>query len=78
MWHAGTGPVKDLYNIGSNPQFSLNVGSETSGAIWLLLTRHITDIADFRENKEYITLFVYKNGRKVYYPCKLLIFNIFM
>nr|CAI5847065.1 unnamed protein product [Callosobruchus analis] len=67
-WHAGTGPVKDLYTIGSNPQYSLDIKAESSGAVWLLLTRHITEIDDFRENKEYISLFVYKGGRKVYYP----------
>ncbi|CAH1973048.1 unnamed protein product [Acanthoscelides obtectus] len=67
-WHAGTGPVKDVYTIGSNPQYSLDIKTESSGAVWLLLTRHITEIDDFRENKEYITLFVYKGGRKVYYP----------
>ncbi|XP_018325822.1 calpain-7 [Agrilus planipennis] len=68
-WHACTGPVKDLYNIGNNPQFSLEVGLETKGAIWVLLTRHITEIDDFRENKEYITLLVYNtNGKRVYYP----------
>ncbi|XP_045448055.1 calpain-7-like [Melitaea cinxia] len=65
-WDAGNGPVKDAYNIGENPQFTLHV--QGKGAVWLLLTRHITQIDDFRDNKEYITLLVYKNGRRVYYP----------
>ncbi|KAF5296503.1 hypothetical protein FQR65_LT01492 [Abscondita terminalis] len=68
-WSAGTGPAKDMYNIGSNPQFTLDIGGTSSGAVWILLTRHITDIEDFRENREYITVLVYKgNGKRVYYP----------
>lgn len=70
-WNAGTGPVKDLYTIGANPQFSLDVGAEASGAVWILLTRHITDIEDFRENQEFIAVLVYKgNGKRVYYPSR--------
>lgn len=68
-WQSGVGPVKDAYSIGDNPQFSLSVPAGR-GSIYVLLTRHITSIEDFRENKEYITLLVYhhKNGRRVYYP----------
>ncbi|XP_067205800.1 calpain-7-like isoform X2 [Linepithema humile] len=69
MWKAGIGPAKDAYNIGDNPQFSLDAQTKGSGAIWILLTRHITDIADFRQNQEYITVLVYRNdGKRVYYP----------
>lgn len=68
-WNAGTGPSKDAYNVGDNPQFYLNVPAGR-GSIYVLLTRHITTIEDFRENKEYISLLVYnhKNGKRVYYP----------
>jgi hypothetical protein len=73
-WSAGTGPIKDAYNIGENPQFRMEVKPGASGAVWILLTRHITQIDDFRENREYITVLVYKNdGRRVYYPCKYII-----
>ncbi|XP_053680934.1 calpain-7-like [Anopheles nili] len=67
-WSAGVGPTKDAYNVGDNPQFSLTVPAG-QGSVWILLTRHITSIEDFRENHEYITVLVYNgNGRRVYYP----------
>ncbi|XP_054712227.1 LOW QUALITY PROTEIN: calpain-7-like [Uloborus diversus] len=67
-WKAGSGPIKDIYNIGENPQFCLDIKSGGS-AVWVLLTRHIVDRDDFAENKEFIALLVYKNGgRKVYMP----------
>ncbi|XP_076050460.1 calpain-7-like isoform X2 [Oratosquilla oratoria] len=69
-WLKQTGPARDLYNIGENPQYKLEVRCGSGGAaVWVLLTRHITEIQDFKENTEYITLVIYKNnGRRVFYP----------
>lgn len=68
-WKAGMGPTRDVYTIGANPQFELDISNEATGAVWILLTRHIMDIEDFKENREYITVLVYKNnGKRVYYP----------
>lgn len=66
-WKAGVGPIKDAYNIGENPQFSLEIQGNT-GAVWILLTRHITQIEDFKENREYITVLVYRTDHQVFYP----------
>ncbi|XP_038044478.1 calpain-7-like [Patiria miniata] len=65
-WKAGEGPKKDNFNLSNNPQYKLDVRG--NGAVWVLLTRHITDKDDFADNKEFITLLVYKGGKKVYYP----------
>lgn len=69
-WDGKQGPVKDAYSLANNPQYRLEVQCPAGGAaVWVLLTRHITDKDDFAQNKEFITLVVYKTeGKKVYYP----------
>ena len=76
-WSSAEGPVKDRYNLGENPQYFLRIkptATPKKCTTWLLLSRHITDKADFAENKEYIALVVYKNGgKRVYYPSKRIL-----
>ncbi|XP_014018676.2 calpain-7 [Salmo salar] len=69
-WDGKQGPVKDAYSLANNPQYRLEVTCPAGGtAVWVLLTRHITDKDDFAQNREFITLVVYKTeGKKVYYP----------
>ncbi|XP_018612389.2 calpain-7 [Scleropages formosus] len=69
-WDAKQGPMKDAYSLANNPQYKLEVHCPQGGAaVWVLLTRHITDKDDFAQNREFITLVVYKtDGKKVYYP----------
>ncbi|XP_020604869.1 calpain-7-like [Orbicella faveolata] len=69
-WTAAEGPKKDVYNIGDNPQYKLELlSSDSDAVVWILLTRHITRKDDFAENKEFITVHVYKtDGGRVFYP----------
>ncbi|KAI2655064.1 Calpain-7 [Labeo rohita] len=71
-WDGKQGPVKDVYSLANNPQYKLEVQCPQGGAaVWVLLTRHITDKDDFAQNREFITLVVYKtSGKKVYYPAE--------
>ena len=65
-WSANEGPMKDRYNLGDNPQYVLRINSAAKKfTTWILLTRHITDKADFADNKVYIALVVYKNGETI-------------
>ncbi|KAJ3296563.1 calpain 7 [Borealophlyctis nickersoniae] len=63
------GPLRDNYNLGYNPQYGLEVDvtDEKGGAVWLLLSKHITVT---EENSDYITMHVYAstNCERVYYP----------
>ncbi|KAK3587933.1 hypothetical protein CHS0354_014448 [Potamilus streckersoni] len=68
-WHAKEGPKKDRYNISDNPQYRLELKSSQPSAVWILLTRHITDKDDFADNREFIAVLVYNtDGKKVFYP----------
>ncbi|CDQ82032.1 unnamed protein product [Oncorhynchus mykiss] len=73
-WDGKQGPVKDAYSLANNPQYRLELTCPAGGtAVWVLLTRHITDKDDFAQNREFITLVVYKTeGKKVYYPGEFL------
>uniref|UniRef100_A0A673XA61 Calpain 7 n=1 Tax=Salmo trutta TaxID=8032 RepID=A0A673XA61_SALTR len=43
-WDGKQGPVKDAYSLANNPQYRLEVTCPAGGtAVWVLLTRHITD-----------------------------------
>eukprot|EP00048_Salpingoeca_helianthica_P009240 m.132646 g.132646 ORF g.132646 m.132646 type:complete len:1072 (-) comp14815_c0_seq1:35-3250(-) len=73
-WLQDVGPVKDLYNLEHNPQFGVVVAKAPPGTqLCVLLSRHITAIDDFANNKEFITLHVYAGGKRVYYPDKPLV-----
>eukprot|EP00729_Bicosta_minor_P004617 gene4617-18796_t len=67
-WKQDAGPVKDLYNMGENPQFMVDIKSTGPTVVWILLSRHIVDIQDFAHNKEYITCHIYRGGERIHYP----------
>ncbi|VBB31938.1 unnamed protein product [Acanthocheilonema viteae] len=74
MWSAGLGPVKDLYSIADNPQYTLEINSNGSTAVWILLTRHITDkvrFSDFRSDPKPIMDAVRLNSP--HYLCQMII-----
>ena len=54
------GPKKDLYSLGNNPQYSLSLKATVNTDVWIVLSRHITQKEDFANNKDFITLLVYK------------------
>ena len=54
------GPKKDMYSLGNNPQYVLALKPTQPTEIWIVLSRHITQKADFANNKDFITLIVYK------------------
>ncbi|CAG8621078.1 1912_t:CDS:10, partial [Paraglomus occultum] len=59
----------DTFNIGNNPQYSLEIvnNNTKASAVRLLLTKHIITVG---ENKDHIALHVYNDtdGKKIFYP----------
>ncbi|XP_065834717.1 calpain-7-like [Oscarella lobularis] len=69
-WPKPTGAeaIKDAYSLGKNPQYRLEVkNADQHAAVWILLSRHITNRQDFAENEEYITVHVFRQDGKVYF-----------
>lgn len=58
-WAAKEGPKRDSYNISDNPQFRLEIRANQPAAVWILLTRHITDKV---RTSVSLCLFVIVNG----------------
>eukprot|EP00041_Stephanoeca_diplocostata_P024567 m.626660 g.626660 ORF g.626660 m.626660 type:complete len:594 (-) comp22553_c0_seq28:140-1921(-) len=67
-WEQTAGPVRDRFNMGENPQYTMEITSREKSAVWVLLSRHITDLQDFADNKEFITCHVFKGGKRIHHP----------
>ncbi|TPX64459.1 hypothetical protein SpCBS45565_g05884 [Spizellomyces sp. 'palustris'] len=79
-----TGPRKDVFNFGSNPQYSLqvDVSNENSTAVWILLTKHVTVTVGtiMEENGDYITLHLYgdSGGERVFYSGEPMLRGVYV
>ena len=54
------GPKKDQYSVGSNPQYRLDAKADQETTLWIVLSRHITQKSDFANNKDFITMMIFK------------------
>ncbi|KJE90407.1 calpain-7 [Capsaspora owczarzaki ATCC 30864] len=73
-----SGPVKDLYNLEFNPQYRLEVNSPSAkSVVWVLLSKHVVDKADFADNQDFITSHIFESdGGRIYYPDNAIIEGI--
>jgi calpain-7 len=69
---------KDLYDVSSNPQYSLKIHSPVhTPLVWVLLTRHITTKSDFANNEKFITLNITSSdGGRVYLPDNMVVYGV--
>eukprot|EP00038_Savillea_parva_P018665 m.24906 g.24906 ORF g.24906 m.24906 type:complete len:810 (-) comp4195_c0_seq2:47-2476(-) len=72
-WEQHKGPVRDRYNMGENPQYTIEVNSKNKCQVWVLLSRHIVDIDDFANNREFITCHIFRGGSRIHYTDQPLI-----
>lgn len=56
------------YNMGENPQYAIEVNSDGKCQVWVLLSRHIVDIEDFANNREFITCHIFRGGNRIHHP----------
>lgn len=72
-WAAKEGPKRDSYNISDNPQFRLEIRANQPAAVWILLTRHITDKV---RTSVSLCLFVIVNGTLLDYVRSWFLFYL--